>query len=95
MKHGDRRKAQILEAGLELWRTDAASVSARRIAKMLGMTHTAILYHWKTSNALKAAIAEYAIMLRCPVVVPMLIVSKHPSIAALSLTDRVGYLSQV
>lgn len=95
MKHGERRKAQILETGLELWRTSPANVSARQIAKMLGMTHTAVLYHWKTSDALKLAIADHAIRMRDPIVVPMLIVSKHPAISILSNTERMDYLSQV
>lgn len=95
MKHGDRRKAQILETGLQLWRQGAASVSARQIAKSLGITHTAVLYHWKTADALKNAIAEYAVRQRDPQVVPMLIVHRHPSIDLMPVDERAKFLSRL
>lgn len=95
MKHGDRRRVQILEAGLQLWQTGPAAVSARQIAKMLSITHTAVLYHWKTSDALKDAIAQFAVEQRDLIVVPMLIASRHTAAQALSEADRIEFLSQL
>lgn len=91
MKHGERRKAQILEAGLQLW----PDVSARSIAKAVGLTHSAVLYHFTSSDALKLAIAAHAVYVQCKRVVPMLIVGQHPAAANLTSAERTGFLSQV
>lgn len=95
MKHGERRKAQILDAGLQLWREDAGSVTARGIAKLLGLTHTAVLYHCKNSDALKKSIADHAVAVGDPVVVPMLITARHAAVANMSDADRSAYLNQL
>lgn len=91
MKHGDRRRAQILEAGLAMW----PDVTARSIAKAIGLTHSAVLYHFKSSDSLREAVAIYAIAVRCERVVPMLIVGKHVAANALTQTERADFLSQV
>lgn len=92
MRHGDRVKAEMLEVGLQLWRTHSSLVTARAIGQRMGMTHTAVLYHWKTTGALKAAIAQHAVAVRDPVVVPMLIVERHPSVAGLTADERAAFL---
>lgn len=95
MKHGDRRKAQILEAGLQLWHDGESNVTARGIAKLLGMTHTAILYHYKNSDELKLSIARHAVVSKDRTVLPMLIVSRHPSVAHFTDADRDFYLKML
>lgn len=91
MSHGDRRRAQILDAGLALW----PDVTARNVAKSLGLTHSAVLYHFKTSQALRDAIAVHAFAVKCRRVVPMLIVARHPASSVLSAVERTEYLSRV
>jgi AcrR family transcriptional regulator len=91
--HGDRTKAAILAAGLKLMRDDPAALSARRIGKALGMTHSAILYHYGTSKGLVDAIAAHAIAERCPVVTRYLVAVRHPAADALSAADRRRALS--
>jgi AcrR family transcriptional regulator len=91
MKHGERRKAQILETGLTLW----PDITARSIAKVIGLTHSAVLYHFKSSDALKDAIANHAVGIRCDRVVPMLIVARHAAVETLTNVERANFLSQV
>lgn len=95
MTHGDRRKAQILDAGLQLWRQDASNVTARSIGKLLGLTHTAILYHYGSSNALKDSVANHAVAVRDAIVVPMLIASRHPAVAQMAEAEKVQYLTRL
>lgn len=91
--HGERVKASILATGLDLWRGDASKVSARAIGQALGMTHSAVLYHFGTADALKAAIACEAVRMGDTVIVPMLIAGKHPAADALGAADRRRYLA--
>lgn len=93
MTHGETMKEAILSHGLALWRQDVGFVSARAIAKRLGMTHSAILYHFGTSEALKAAIAGEAVRVGCRVIVPQLIVANHPAAAGIDPARRAAFLS--
>lgn len=95
MKHGDRRKAQILEAGLQLWRNEQVAPTARSIAKALGMTHTTILYHFKDTDNLKQALAGYAVQSRDSIIVPILIAGRNPATATLSEAEKSEFLSAI
>ena len=95
MKHGDRRKAQILKAGLQLWRNEQVAPTARSIAKALGMTHTTILYHFKDTDNLKQALAGYAVQTRDPVIVPMLIAARNTAAATLTEQEKSAFLSAI
>lgn len=89
------RKAEILEIGLVLWRQDQQSVSARNIGKVIGITHAAVLYHWQSIGNLKAAIADLAVVRGDAVVVPQLIVARHPAAASLSKDQRSAFLARM
>ncbi len=91
--HGERVKAAILTTGLALWRENAGSVSARRIAKRLNITHAAVLYHYGTAAAMHDAIACEAVRIGDAAIVPMLIAAKHPAADSLSATDRRRFLA--
>lgn len=91
--HGERRRGEILDTGLRLWRDDPASVSARRIGKELGITHTAVLHYFGSANVMHDAIARYAVASRDKVVVPMLIAGRHAAVSSLSDAERAGYLA--
>ena len=90
--HGARVKAAIIATGLDLWRADPATVSARKIGQTLGLTHSAVLYHFGSVDMLKGAIAAEAVRLGDRVIVPGLIVSNHPAAAALTPAQRQGFL---
>ena len=91
--HGARTKAAILATGLDLWRTDPQTVSARGIGAMLGLTHSAILYHFGNSKALRDAIAVEAVRAGCEIIIPQLIAIKHPAVAEMAAADRARYLA--
>lgn len=91
--HGEKVKARIIAAGLDLWRSDPASVTARGIGVALDMTHSAILYHFGTAEALKLSIAVEAVRIADPVIVPQLITSRHPAAAGISASQRQRFLA--
>lgn len=91
--HGERVKRLILTCGIKLWRKDPVTVSARRIGLMMNMTHGAVLYHFGTADAMKAAIADEAVRLGDDVIIPQLIAAKHPAADALTVEDRRRYLA--
>ena len=91
--HGEKIKSRIIAAGLDLWRSDPASVTARRVGAALGMTHSAILYHFGTSDGLKAAIAVEAVKIGDASIVPQLIVANHPAAAGIEPDRRRAFLA--
>ncbi len=96
ISHGERRREQILLTGLHVWREKGSNaVSARGIGRLLGMTHAAVIYHFKTSEGLRQAVAEYAVRVGDSVVVPQLITSRHPSISGFTPEQRSAYLQTV
>jgi len=91
--HGAKVKAAIIAAGLVLWRDDPATLSARKIGQRVGMTHSAILYHFGSAEALRHAIAVEAVRIGDQVIVPQLITARHPAVAALTADQRAAYLA--
>lgn len=76
--HGQRVKARILDAGLDLWReTPGNAPSTRAIARRAGLTHGGCLYHFKTAKGLREALSEEAVRTCCPVLVPVLIATGY------------------
>lgn len=93
--HGQRRKAAILREGLALWREGGeAAVSARKIGKSLGLTHSGCLYHFDNSAAqMKREIADHAVALADVAIIRRLIVSNHPAVAHMDAAMRATYLA--
>lgn len=91
--HGARVKLAIIAAGLDLWRTDPASVSARKIGQRVGLTHSACLYHFGNIDCLKESIAYAAVELRDYIIVPQLIAIRHNAVAHLTAEERAEYLT--
>lgn len=83
----------MVTAGLTLWRIDPALVTARGIGKSMGLSHVAVLYHWGSMKALKDACAREAVTTGDRVIIPQLIVSRHPAVAGLDAASRQGYLA--
>lgn len=57
MKHGDQVRERILNAGIAQW----PNVGVRAIARDIGMSHGAVLYHFGTAAALKDAITKHVL----------------------------------
>lgn len=91
MTHGEKTKQRIVTTGLQLW----PNVSARKIARALGLTHTAVLYHYGTSAALRDAVALHAVAVGDRAIVPQLIASRHAAAASLTAAQRAEYLAAV
>lgn len=95
VKHGARMKRRILETGLRLWSVDHTSITARRIALEMDLTHGAVLYHFGGIDALRDAIARFAVEQNDSRVIVHLIASNHAAIAGLSDADRVKHMRAV
>lgn len=79
-------KQKILEAGIKAWRKDPASVTASNLARVLGLTHPAILYHFP--KGVKDAVADYAVKIKDKKIMAQLIVVKHKAVASLSAEEK-------
>jgi AcrR family transcriptional regulator len=91
MKHGEIVKLKILNAGIEAWVCDPSNVTASHLARELGMCHANILYHFP-SKILKRSIAEYAVKIKHPKLVPILIASDDASVSSLKSVERIKFL---
>jgi len=92
MKHGELTKIKIIQAGLEVWRDTPTDVTARSIARRVGLTHSAILYHFKNTDNLKNSIALHAVVNKESKVILHLIAINHPAIKHLNETERAKYM---
>lgn len=89
MKHGEKVRLSILDAGLELWGNE---FSASAIARKVGLSHGSVLYHFKSSSELRDAVAYHAMSKGDKRVIPMLIWEKHPCVANLSRDEKQAFL---
>lgn len=90
--HGERVKLRILEMGLRLWRVNPSYVSARRIALELGLTHSAVLYHFGHTAAMIDAIAFHCVKQGDSRVIVSLIGMQHKAVAHMSDAQRLGHI---
>lgn len=81
---------KCLKAGLKLW----PNVTAVAVGKAVGLTHSAVLYHFQ-NNSLKDAVAAYAVERGDKRVMAQLIVSRHKAVKGLSAEDKREILESV
>ena len=93
LTHGQRVKASIITVGLCLWREGVSNVTARQIGKAVGLTHSAVLYHFDSADAMRSAIADEAVRRGDRHIVPQLIASRHPAIEGMAAAERQRYLA--
>jgi AcrR family transcriptional regulator len=84
-------KRDALDAGIRKW----PHITVRSIAKEIGVAHTAVLYHFKSLDRFKNAIATYAVDTHNTAVVLQLITSDHPIAKTLTDRDRAVYLKSI
>lgn len=89
MKKSEKTKKRILDTGAKMW----PEVSARAIARRIGMTHAAIAYYF--TDDLKDAIAAHAVQMGNSRVIAQLIASKHKAVRGLSAEDRAKHMAAV
>ena len=88
MAKGTKRK--ILDTGLMVWKVNPLGVNAYAIARVMGITHGAVLYHFPTS--VRDAVAEHAVEMEDRKIIAQLITANHSSICHLSVKERLDYL---
>jgi AcrR family transcriptional regulator len=89
-----KTEALIIKAGMDLWRNGSeADVSARKIASSIGVTHAGVLYWFADAEKMRDTIARAAVALNDPIIVPKLIVARHPSVADMPAERRQLYLA--
>lgn len=95
MNHGERIKADILSAGLSLWRDEGVeAVTALRIARTLDMTRQGVAYHFGNSATLRTAVAAHALDARDVAVVCQMITARHPLCEGMTGEERAGWLGR-
>lgn len=95
MSKGARTRESIILIGLQVWRENPEHVNMSRIASRIGITHAAVAYHYSSAEAMRDAIAEYAVKVRDPVVVPMLLAARHPATAAMTAEQKAPFLQSL
>lgn len=86
MGKGARTRAEILAVGLQVWRERGMErVTCTHVASLVGVTHATCLYHFKTTEGLRNAIAAEAVRQRDSIIVPQLITTNH--IAVMGMSD--------
>lgn len=85
-------KEKILEAGLKLW----PEITYNGVARALELnSHVNVIYYFKTSKALKDAVADYAVKTGNSRVIMQLVAADHPAVARLSQADRIRHFNAV
>lgn len=93
MKHGDKVRLEILEAGLKLWHYDPSKVNARNIAKLIGKTHPAVYHHFPSN--IKNAVAGYGVRKNDSTVIVSLILTNNHLISHLTPEERLMHLNAI
>jgi len=84
-------KKNILQTGVEMWLENPMSVNAHAIARRMGMTHGAILYHFPIS--VRDAVADHAVENGNCAIICQLIASGHKAVNELTAELRDEYLA--
>lgn len=95
MSKGQRTRESIVLVGLQVWRENPDRVTMSHVGSMVGITHAAVAYHFKSSDKLRNAIAEHAVRTGDPVVVPMLLASRHPATASMTAQQKAPFLQSL
>ena len=94
MKHNEKIKTKILEAGIKVWHDNPMSVTARFVAKTISMDHATILYHFG-KQGIRNAIAEYAVKIGDSKIIVQLIASCHPTVSNLPKSAKNRHMKKM
>lgn len=89
MKHGQKIKQQILEAGVQLWHHDPRKVNHRKVASLIGKAYSTVFYHFPN---LKQAVAEYALEKGDSVIIVHLILTSHELVKDMPAKEKEKHL---
>lgn len=91
---GDRSKATIIRTALDLWREGGEkAVTARGIAKRVGLSHAGVIYHFGNTAGMMDAIKREAIESRDAQIISQLILAGDPLVAGWPQADRQAWLA--
>lgn len=83
---------KILDAGVALW----PHVSPSSVAREMGLnSHVNVLYYFKTTQALKDAVAQHAVDTGNSKVIVQLLAVGHTVVSKMRPTDRARHLKAV
>lgn len=83
---GEATKLLMLDTGVKLW----PNVTARAIARKIGLTHSAVAYHFK--DDLLDQVAAHAVNTGDSKVITQLIAVNHKAVRKLSPAERMKHL---
>lgn len=93
MKHGDKTRLAILDTGLKLWSLGREPTPSA-VATAMGMTRTAIHWHFNSGFKLKEALAEHAIRQGNSRVIVQLIATNHHAVGTMGDLERQTHLNR-
>ena len=85
---GERTRRKILNAGVKIWLETGGNVTAHNIGAALNMTHSAVLYHYRSALTLRDAVARHAVEAGNSRVIMHLLAIRHPAIDNLDSEER-------
>lgn len=92
--HADKRRLELLAAGVALARHGLGEVTSRSIGKRCHVAHTAVFYYFPTIDELRSAVVRHALETDDAPAIARLILDGHPSIAGFDSGQRSAILSR-
>lgn len=86
-------KEDILSTGVSMWLENPMTVNAHAIAKKMGMTHGAVMYHFP--DGVRDAVADHAVKTGNTNIICQLIASGHKAVNNLTAMERAFYLAKI
>lgn len=94
--HGERQKAKVIQAGIDLWHEGGESaVTARAIGVRVGRSHAGVLFHFQGVDDLKWQVKCAAIERGDTRIIPQLITAGDPAVAHFTPEMRQQWLGVV
>lgn len=92
LRHGDRRRRDLLDAALAIWATDPAGVTLRGVARRAGVSHGVVTYHFGSLDGLQADAASLAVSEGHSRVIAQLIATRHPAVRDMDEETRHAHM---
>lgn len=92
--HGERQKAAMIQAGIDLFLEGGASaVTARGIGKRVGLSHAGVLFHFDNVDDLRRQVKVEAVTRGETQVIQALLVANDPVVAHFTDDARRAWLN--
>ena len=92
--HGERQKAAIIQAGIDLWHEGGeASVTARGIGKRVKLSHAGVLFHFDAIADLKQQVKRAGVERGDKQIIQALLVTRDPVVAHFTDDQRRAWMA--